>query len=294
MLPMNFREVARVFKLDKLLDNIDLYGESTPVEYSKLEELYEIYRKIGGYPEVIKTYNKTKDIKECYNTISNILRVFKEESRNYFKQPREVEIFESVYNESFNEMCNEKRGTGKDSLEIITKLTKNNTDLIVNKSEIANAITWLTYTGILSYCDLAVNGDIKNIAKARRLYFSDCGIAAYIASKSLIDNSSAEGIITETFVFNELRYLFKESYTKQRVIGDNICFSTFESYELDFILSDTDKVVYGIEVKTKSGNPISLKVFKNKGFIDKTSKGGHGDNFDTIPIYTVGCRFPYK
>lgn len=30
-----------------------------------------------------------------------------------------------------------------------------------------------------------------------------------------------------------------------------------------------------------------------RGIVVKPTKGGHGDKFDTIPIYMVGCRFPY-
>lgn len=32
-------------------------------------------------------------------------------------------------------MCNEKRGTGKNAIEVITSLAKSHTDMIVNKSE---------------------------------------------------------------------------------------------------------------------------------------------------------------
>ena len=77
-----------------------------------------------------------------------------------------------------------------------------------------------------------------------------------------------------------------------------MCYSTYGNFELDFMLADRNKTVYGIEVKTKDGEPKSLKVYIDKNFIDrgivaKPAKGGHGDKFDTIPIYTVGCRFPY-
>ena len=62
---------------------------------------------------------------------------------------------------------------------------------------------------------------------------------------------------------------------------------------------DTNNVIYGIEVKTTKGNPKSLKVFLDKSLVDKgivakLTKGGRGEAFDTIPIYTVGCRFPYE
>ena len=60
-----------------------------------------------------------------------------------------------------------------------------------------------------------------------------------------------------------------------------------------------EKSYYGIEVKTRGGNPLSLKVFIDnhlidKGIVAKPTPGGHGDRFDTIPIYAVGCRFPYR
>lgn len=299
MLTMSFKEFAKIFKLDKMLESIDLYGNSNKQDYEKLESIYRIYRQIGGYPEVVKRYIQTQSIEESQLVVSDLLRVFKEESRNYFTQEREVEIFESVYSSALEEMCREKRGTGQDNLEIIKKISKENTDLLVNKNEIANTITWLTYTGILSTCDIAINGDIKRIGKSRRLYFSDCGLVSYLAKKAIIDKSALEGILTETFVFCELKNLFKVNSLKRKVLGDNICFSIYEKNELDFMLVDLNNIIYGIEVKTTKGNPLSLKVFIdkhfiNKGIVAKPTYGGHGNKFDTIPIYTVGCRFPYN
>ena len=135
----------------------------------------------------------------------------------------------------------------------------NDTNLMINRDEVANAITWLIYTGMIATCDLAVNGDIKNISKDRRLYFSDCGIVAYLTNRTLVDSSSLEGLLTETFVFNELRYLFGQKSVGNRVMGDNVCFSTCGAYELDFMLASSDRTVYGIEAKTTKGNPLSLR-----------------------------------
>lgn len=60
-----------------------------------------------------------------------------------------------------------------------------------------------------------------------------------------------------------------------------------------------DNMIFGIEVKANKGNPKSLKVYIDKSLVDKgilaeIISGGHGENFDTIPIYTVGARFPYR
>lgn len=88
-------------------------------------------------------------------------------------------------------------------------------------------------------------------------------------------------------------------YSKCRVKEDEVCFSVYDKYELDFMLADKDNTIYGIEVKAKDTTPKSLKVFidkrlVDKGIVAKQTQGGHGDAFDTIPIFAVGCRFPYK
>ena len=299
MFTLSFAEFCRIFKCEKLLNNIDLYGESNEADYVKLEELYNIYLKIGGYPEVVKKYIETRNVNECYSIIDKLLETFKDESRAYFNEAREVEIFDNIYREALKQMCNRDDMSGKHILETLTTLVKDNTKLFVNRSEVANAVTWLKYAGILSTCNLAVDGDMISINESRKAYFSDCGIASYLAAKSLIKQSSLTGVITETFVYNELHRLFKVPYTDLKVIEDEVCYSTYGKFELDFMLADKNKTVYGIEVKTKDGEPKSLKVYIDKNFINrgivvKPTKGGHGDKFDTIPIYTVGCRFPYN
>ena len=296
---ISFKEFTRIFKAEKLLEGIDLYGSGNQEHYDRLNKLYGIYRQIGGYPEVVKRYIKTKSIEDSQLEIGNLLRIFKRESQNYFSQPREAEIFESVYTSALEEMCHEKRGTGKGYLELISKIAKDNTSLIVNKDEVANAVVWLTYAGLLCKCDLAVNGDIRNISRSRRMYFSDCGLVAYLSKMTTLDESAIEGILTETFVFNELRLLFHHGIAERKVIGSNVCFSVYGQYELDFMVADSNRIVYGIEVKSRGGNPLSLKVFIDhhlidKGIVAKPTPGGHGDRFDTIPIYAVGCRFPYR
>lgn len=298
MFTMSFAEFCRVFRCDDLLYHIDLYGNDQEEDYAKLDALYQIYIKIGGYPEVVKKYRQTQNIDACYEIIDKLLNTFQGESRNYFTDAREVEIFGQVYREALKEMCNEKKGSGKSTVETLTSLVKSGTSMIVNKNEVVNAIIWLRYAGILGMCNLAYDGDMRNILPDCRMYFADCGVASYVAGNSLIDQSSLAGIITETFVYNELHRLFKKPYSERKVIEDEVCFSILGENELDFMIADKNKVIYGIEVKTNSGEPKSLKVFIRKGLVDKGivakhSKGGRGTQFDTIPVYTVGCRFPY-
>ncbi len=298
MFPLSFMEFCRIFGAETELKTINLFGQSDGCAYEQLMKLYDLYIQIGGYPEVVKRYIQSKDIGECYNIIGKLLSTFKDESRNYFSSPREVEIFDVVYREALQEMCNEKRGTGKNAVETITSLAKANTELLVNKNEVSAAVVWLKYTGILGVCSLAVNGDLTKIVPDRRMYYADCGIASYLAERYMIDKTALTGLLAETFVYNELHRLFKVPYTRCKVKEDEVCFSVYEQYELDFIIIDRKDVIYGIEVKAKDGNSKSLKVFIDRRFVDrgivaKPTVGGHGDTFDTIPIYAVGCRFPY-
>lgn len=299
MFPLSFMEFCRVFGMEQELADLNLYGQSDGTAYDSLLNLYNLYLQIGGYPEVIRKYLESRNIKECYNVISKLLSTFRDESRNYFSSPREVEIFEVVYRQALKEMCSEKRGTGKNAIEVITSLAKAHTDMIVNKSEVSAAVVWLKYTGILGTCSLAVGGDIRELKPDRRIYYADCGIAAYLADKYTVEQSAVTGLLAETFVYNELHRLFKVPYSKCRVKEDEVCFSVYDKYELDFMLVDKENTIYGIEVKAKDGNPKSLKVYidrrlVDKGVVAKPTQGGRGEVFDTIPIFAVGCRFPYE
>ncbi len=61
---------------------------------------------------------------------------------------------------------------------------------------------------------------------------------------------------------------------------------------------DHEYLKWGIEVKTGDNRTKSLVFFKERGMIDKAfraapTKGGHGEKFDTVPIYLAGVNFPY-
>ena len=83
------------------------------------------------------------------------------------------------------------------------------------------------------------------------------------------------------------------------LIGNSPCFSTYGTYEIDFVIVDASRNITGIEVKTQDGTHKSLDMYLSKKFITrgmlaKTTKGGHSGKFDTIPIFAVGCRYPFN
>lgn len=295
MLPLSFREFCKAYSLEKLLLKIDLFGKSDKQDYICLTQKYKVYRKIGGYPAVVSTYLQTENIDDCYEVIKAIIERFTEESASYFRNDKCAMVFDNVYKAAFISMAKEKKGTASKDVKDITEFIKEDTNEHVSRKEVNDALAWLKFSKILGSCDLYNQGSVSDILNERRFYFMDCGIASYIAALTPISNDAVEGAIAENFVYSELYRVYKENKLK----GDKPCCSVYGNYELDFMLVDKEDKKYGIEVKASGSNKHeSLDKYLDKKFIDvaylaEITRGGIGEKIRTIPIYTVGCRFPY-
>lgn len=147
-------------------------------------------------------------------------------------------------------------------------------------------------------CDIIVTGSYLG-QTIKEGYFLPAGTVSYRKMYPEIDHGNIEGILTETFVFAELYRLFTERYCRRKVKGDTPSFSIYGQNELDFMLSDRENNIYGIEVKTNDGTPKSLRVYMDKKLVDRAivanrTSGGREGCFETIPVFAVGCRFPYQ
>lgn len=301
MLPLSFKEFVKEFRHSKTLETIDLYGGSSKNEYESLTKLYQVYIKIGGYPRVVKEYSQTKSISNCYKLLENLLITFTNESSSYFNNDdynRSLGIFENVYKAALIVSAKEKKGTGAKTIEELTTFINTSSKEVVSRQEVTRAINWLKYSKIIGGCNLYVNGDKLNIQYDRRFYFMDCGLMNYISTLTELDNATIQGLLAENFVYTELYRLYK----KHELKGDKPSYSTYNSYELDFMLVDKNDKTYGIEVKSSNSNKFkSIEEYSNKGLIDEAyvveiTRGGKSTkhkNLSKIPIYAVGCRFPY-
>lgn len=299
MQPLSFREYCRALELEETLMNIDLGSNSPKEEYRKLEEAYYVYRKIGGYPQVVTTYLKNRSIDDCMEVLGDLVQTFTAESSRFFTNSTALSIFNEAYKALLVQITDEKKGTGKNFLEFAANFVKDSVKEPVSRNEVRAAASWLLYSGVIGYCDLYNNGDVMDIISNRRAYFTDTGIANYVSSLVTVPHEAVEGMLTETFVYTELNRIYLEPFRKKNVRGDKPCFSICGNYELDFVVVDKLDKKIGIEVKTGNNRARSLEYYKEKGLIDKgikaaMSTGGEGMIFRTIPIYTVGCRFPYE
>lgn len=293
MFPLSFREFCRALELEQVLMKLDINGGSPTEDYARLENAYQVYRHIGGYPEVVTTYLKTKNEADCMEVLESLIQTFTAESSRFFSNSTALSIFNETYKAVMVQILEEKKGTGKNLIEQVTDFVKDSVKEPVSRNEVRAASSWLLYSGIIGYCDLYNNGDVTDVVSNRRAYFMDNGIANYISKIVTVPNDAIEGMLTETFAYTELNHLYQKPIAVRKVRGDKPCFSTCGDYELDFVVVDMSGKRIGIEVKTGDNKARSLEFFKQHGMIDEAyragaSKGGTGTAFRTIPIYTLG------
>lgn len=296
MMPLSFAEFCDAFQCRDLLFTIDIFGSDSIKNYTKLYRLYEIYVQIGGYPAVVSEYKKHENIPKCLAVIRQLLQTFTDESAAYFSDDKCRIIFENVYKAAFHMAAHEKKGTSSKDIEKVTNFVKSSSKEHVSRNEVNRAISWLTYSKIIGGCDLYNQGKVSDLLNERRFYFMDCGIANCIAKMTPADNRTVTGMLTENFAYTELYRL----YQSDKVKGDKPCCSIYGNYELDFMVVDINDKKYGIEIKTTDDNsPVSLTVYLNQKIVDEgylavKTRGGIRKNLYSIPVYAVGCRFPYQ
>ena len=293
MFPLSFREFCRALDLEQILMNLDISGGSPAEEYTRLEAAYQVYRHIGGYPEVVTTYLETKSEADCMDVLESLIQTFTAESSRFFSNSTALSIFNETYKAVMVQILEEKKGTGKNLIEQVTDFVKDSVKEPVSRNEVRAASSWLLYSGIIGYCDLYNNGDVTDVVSNRRAYFMDNGIANYISKIVTMPNDAIEGMFTETFAYTELNHLYQKPIAVRQVRGDKPCFSTCGDYELDFVVVAMSGKRIGIEVKTGDNKARSLEFFKQHGMIDEAyragaSKGGLGTVYKTIPVYMIG------
>lgn len=284
--PLSFEEFLKAFDLFELYLKLDLYGNSDKENYEKISNMFSIYSVIGGYPAVVVNLKETGDIAECRKIISNIVRIFCEESARYFgNNIIDVNIFNNTLESITKILANEKKGFKEDSFnEALQKVVRKEYSSNISKDVCHRVISWLESAKIIRYCNKIINCNINDFRAKQRCFFTDLGIATHLLNLASTSASDEIGLINEIFVFNCL----------DRSLDNTPSFATLNNGELDFLVkSEYDSKLYGIEVKAgkNSGKTISDALSLNKidyalylkgntlGGIDKEKK------IITIPIY---------
>ena len=264
---MTFDEFLDVFDEQELYEKIDLYGNGRTEDYKKLMEYYEIYQKIGGYPAVVACYAEYRDLNKCMGLIGDLINVFADESKRYFEDIIDINMFQKLFNAIALLMMQEKLGI-RDLTAELSKIAYQEESGRTTKKMINHAISWLQESHIIGYASKAVDCDYKQIKDNSRYYFLDMGIAYYFLSRTGAPYDVIKGLLAENFVYLVLRRRIENTH---EIAGLVPWFASYEKIkgELDFyVRSLVDYKNYGIEVKSTDASAKTARKLLEDGKLD--------------------------
>ena len=112
---LDFEEFLMALGEKDIYDTLDLYGGSPADVYQKIEEWYNIYCSIGGYPAVILKYLEGGSPEECQMELYKITRLFIHESKRYFRDILDDAVYDNMFVGVARILVKEKKGFDEDS-----------------------------------------------------------------------------------------------------------------------------------------------------------------------------------
>jgi len=157
------------------------------------------------------------------------------------------------------------------------------TRLLLKETNCNLAMAWIDRAGLINDCCKVIDFKFDEKTFNQRFYFNDVGLSNYlfdIYNENKNNNSEINGLINETFIFNELRKISKPN------------FGMYNKGELDFVYFDKEtSLLYGIEVKAGKNAGGTITTALQDGKIDRAlyckgnTYGGIDGKKITIPIY---------
>jgi len=290
---LTFDEFLDVFGERELYETIDLFGQGNSADYEKLMGYYEIYQKIGGYPAIVVSYAKEKNLDKCFGLIRGLMDIFVNESKRYFTDIIDINLFQKVFNAIALLMLQEKQGISDLTTEL-SKIAYQEESGRMTKKMVNHAISWLQESHIVGYASKAIDCDYKQIKDNSRYYFLDMGIAYHFLSRTGAPYDMIKGLLAENFVYLSLKRRIDNT---SEIAGDAPWFATYERIngELDFFVrSLKDYKNYGIEVKSTDKEAKTAKRLLEDKKLDylyllkgETKGGIAEDKIFTVPLCLV-------
>lgn len=267
MYPMDFEEFCIAMGIsDDLLANIkDCYDNKSEVNifiHKKFIELFKIYVTVGGMPDSIKTYIRTKSLVKVDEIQKSILTQYRDDISQYSE--RDKNKIYKIFDEIPSELDAKNR---RFHLSSISKTAR-----LINYED---AFMWLKNAGVALPC-YSLNAPVHPLkineqSRLFKLYLSDCGLLCAMSLKDIKfllfrgDVSVNMGSILENVFAQELAaHQFALRYFNKHNIG-----------EVDFIIQLGGEI---LPIEIKSGkdftahaslnNVLNVKEWKlNRGIV---------------------------
>lgn len=296
---LTFDEFLDAFGERELYETIDLFGRGEDTDYKRLMDYYEVYQKIGGYPAVVVSYVKERSMEKCFELIKGLMDIFVNESKRYFADIVDVNLFQKLFNAIALLMMQEKQGI-RDLVSELSRIAYQEESGRMTKKMINHGISWLQESHIIGYASKATDCDYKQIKDNSRYYFLDMGIAYYFLSRTGAPYEMIKGLLAENFVYLALKRRIENT---SEIAGIAPWFSSYEKIrgELDFyVRSLLDYKNYGIEVKSTDAGARTARKLLEDGKLDYlyllkgVTKGGIAeDRIFTVPL-CLADRIEFK
>ena len=254
--------------------------------HTKMLEYFNEYLVIGGMPEVVDTYFKTKNLQLVKIIKRNILEEYKDdfgkhlntEEKEYQDNKELTKILE-VYNSIPNQLAKENK---KFQYSVIEKNARS--------KDYRDAIIYLEGAGIITLCynlnnlDLPLEGN--KIEDQFKIYVNDTGLFISMLEDDAIFNiltgnlgiykgAIYENIVADAFIKNNKKLYY---------------FSKSSGLEIDFMTKINGEII-PIEVKARGGRAKSLKeVINNEKYLIKSGIRLTSNN---ISIVDNIINYPY-
>ena len=179
--PLTFDEFLDALGERELIETIDFSELLETADSEKLLLYYDIYQRIGGYPPVVISYAMNRDEDKCFEIIRGLVELYSNESRRYFKNIVDVNMFQKLLNALALMMIQEECG----EFDWITELNAiAYQGESTTKHAVRDAIDWLQESHMIEcVSEVATYGD-EQIKDNGQYYFLDMGIAHYFLCRT--------------------------------------------------------------------------------------------------------------
>lgn len=202
--PLNFREFLAALGEENLVEILEKANEKLlRVMHGKLVNRLKEYLYVGGMPEVVSIYARSRDFSEVRRVQLQIIQGYENDFSKY-TAPRDVPRIHAVWNSVPIQLARENR-------KFVYKYLGEG----ARAREYEMAVEWLILCGLLHRVRRISKPGVPLAAyespNAFKLYGIDCGLLGAMArldSRSMVENNAIfeefKGALTEQFVLQEL------------------------------------------------------------------------------------------
>lgn len=250
--PLSFEEFCWAIGLEAKLNFTIKDIDNSQVFSEDLADALQKYMIIGGMPEAVANWQKTKDINQVDKILSNILLAYKNDFNKYADTTtaeRIGQVWQSIPSQF-----------ARESGKFVYGVIKNG----ARAREYELAITWLEDAGLIRKIYLVTRGDklplsIYRDIQSFKIYLLDIGLLRVMSGLLSSDMTSVSKL------FQQSNGLFVEQFILQQISHrDPYYWSSGATSEVDFVIQANSQI---LPIEVKSGTNVkakSLQVYRDK------------------------------